>query len=148
LEQRADGTLDDSTPAETACLKGPNFFAGKGIRTLTVRQPWAWAIMQGGKDVENRSQKTSIRGTVAIHAAAAAPADEQIAYLWEKYHLRAPDPLPRGVVLGTVDIIDCVEDSSSKWAEGDSWHWVLGNARPFREPRQAKGALGIWYWNP
>ena len=41
------------------------------MRILTVRQPWAWAIIHGGKDVENRS--TSIagayRGPVAIHAA-------------------------------------------------------------------------------
>ena len=40
------------------------------MRVLTVRQPWAWAIIHGGKDVENRSRNIagSYRGPVAIHA--------------------------------------------------------------------------------
>jgi hypothetical protein len=58
--------------------RGQNVVPGKGIRTLTVRQPWAWAIMQGVKDVENRSQPTRIRGTIALHAAATNPADDAI----------------------------------------------------------------------
>lgn len=40
------------------------------MRAITVRQPWAWAIVHGGKDVENRSRNIagSYRGPVAIHA--------------------------------------------------------------------------------
>lgn len=43
------------------------------VRILTVRQPWAWAIVQGGKDVENRTRNIAgdYRGLVAIHAAQA-----------------------------------------------------------------------------
>ena len=43
------------------------------MRVLTVRQPWAWAIINGGKDVENRVRNVagSYRGPVAIHAGAA-----------------------------------------------------------------------------
>jgi len=39
------------------------------LRILTVRQPWAWAIIHGGKDVENRVRNIagSYRGPVAIH---------------------------------------------------------------------------------
>jgi hypothetical protein len=33
-----------------------------------VQQPWAWAIVHGGKDVENRTQAWSYRGPIAIHA--------------------------------------------------------------------------------
>lgn len=41
------------------------------MRVLTVRQPWAWAIIHGGKDVENRARNLagSYRGPVAIHVA-------------------------------------------------------------------------------
>ncbi len=41
------------------------------MRVLTVRQPWAWAIIHGGKDVENRVRNIagSYRGPVAIHVA-------------------------------------------------------------------------------
>jgi hypothetical protein len=40
------------------------------MRILTVRQPWAWAIIHGGKTVENRTRNIagSYRGPVAIHA--------------------------------------------------------------------------------
>lgn len=40
-------------------------------RILTVRQPWAWAIIHGGKTVENRVRNISgdYRGPVLIHAA-------------------------------------------------------------------------------
>lgn len=40
------------------------------MRILTVRQPWAWAIIHGGKDVENRTRNIAgdYRGPVAIHA--------------------------------------------------------------------------------
>lgn len=43
------------------------------MRILTVRQPWAWAIVHGGKDVENRSRNLAgdYRGPVAIHVAQA-----------------------------------------------------------------------------
>jgi hypothetical protein len=41
------------------------------LRVLTVRQPWAWAIIHGGKDVENRTRNLAgdYRGLIAIHAA-------------------------------------------------------------------------------
>mgnify|MGYP001137357808 FL=1 len=40
------------------------------MRAITVRQPWAWAIVFGQKDVENRSRNIAgrYRGPVAIHA--------------------------------------------------------------------------------
>jgi len=40
------------------------------MRILTVRQPWAWAIIHGGKDVENRVRNLAgdYRGPIAIHA--------------------------------------------------------------------------------
>jgi hypothetical protein len=40
------------------------------VKALTVQQPWAWAIIHGGKDVENRTQAWSYRGPLAIHAGA------------------------------------------------------------------------------
>lgn len=40
------------------------------MKALTVQQPWAWAIVHGGKDVENRTQAWSYRGPLAIHAGA------------------------------------------------------------------------------
>ena len=40
-----------------------------GFKVLTVRQPWAWAILFAGKDIDNRSRSTDYRGPLMIHAA-------------------------------------------------------------------------------
>ena len=46
------------------------------LRVLTVRQPWAWAIIHGQKDVENRVRSLGpYRGPVAIHVAGAYAVD-------------------------------------------------------------------------
>jgi len=40
------------------------------MKALTVRQPWAWAIVFAGKDIENRTWKSKYcyGSTIAIHA--------------------------------------------------------------------------------
>jgi hypothetical protein len=38
------------------------------VKALTVQQPWAWCIVAGGKDVENRTTAWKYRGPLAIHA--------------------------------------------------------------------------------
>lgn len=38
------------------------------MKLLSLRQPWAWAVMHGGKRIENRKWNTNYRGQVAIHA--------------------------------------------------------------------------------
>jgi len=37
------------------------------MRALSIRQPWAWAILHG-KDVENRTWVTRVTGEFLIHA--------------------------------------------------------------------------------
>ena len=39
------------------------------MKALSIRQPWAWLILHGGKDIENRTWATKLRGRVLIHAA-------------------------------------------------------------------------------
>ena len=39
-------------------------------RCLTVKNPWAYLIVRGIKDVENRTWKTNYRGNVFIHTSA------------------------------------------------------------------------------
>ena len=34
---------------------------------LSIRQPWAWLIVNGYKDIENRTWSTRFRGKVLIH---------------------------------------------------------------------------------
>jgi hypothetical protein len=52
------------------------------------------------------------------------------------------------MVIGTVQLIDCIRDSMSDWAAPDCWHLVLAKPRRFKVPIMATGQLGLWYWNP
>ena len=52
--------------------------------------------------------------------------------------------LPRGYLLGTVSLMDCVDRARSPWAEDGAFHWVLTDPKPFRSPVQMPGSLGLW----
>ena len=41
------------------------------MKVLSVRQPWAWLIVAGHKDIENRKWYTNHRGPLLIHASKA-----------------------------------------------------------------------------
>lgn len=86
------------------------------MRVLTVRHPWAWSIIHGGKDVENRTRNIagSYRGPVAIHSSATrfdllSQMDPHRPGVREA--LRAieaagwPD-LDFGAIIGVVDLVD------------------------------------------
>ena len=38
------------------------------MKAISIRQPWAWLIVHGYKDVENRTWATKHRGPILIHA--------------------------------------------------------------------------------
>ena len=82
------------------------------MKILTIRQPWASLIVAGIKDVENRSWLTSYRGRLGIHAGSRVEQDALDAY----GHLLDGD-LPRGALIGSVTLVDCISNSRSKWAE-------------------------------
>ena len=115
------------------------------MKALTIRQPWAWAFFHARpvKDVENRSRNTRHRGPLAIHSAAkCSPAYyEAAAAEIKRITGKRPPPLeelPLGQVLGTVNVVDCVRDSYSPWAQRDMAHWQVENPQPC-EPFPAKG---------
>ena len=49
-------------------------------------------------------------------------------------------------IIGSVEIVDCVQNHSSIWAEKSPsvWNWVLKDAVAFSTPIQAKGKLSFW----
>lgn len=125
------------------------------MKALTVRQPWALAIILDGKDVENRSRPTKYRGQLYIHAGkdwADEGANTVFRIAGVHYSIGS---LIQGMVIGTVDVIDChhaneckdwaeTGSACSEWALADQWHWVLSNPRPLATPFPEKGKLGLW----
>lgn len=112
------------------------------MKALTVRQPWAWLIVIGYKDVENRTWRTAYRGRFLIHAA--QKVDEQAMAKYARLFPlnRHVQLLPRGALIGAVNLVDCVEWCNSPWFTGPVG-WVLEGAEEI-EPIPAKGMLGLW----
>lgn len=127
------------------------------MRMLTVHQPWGWAIMIGGKDVENRSWPTNYRGPLAIHTSqtydATCPRSNVLMETILRFGIGQPAELwpknsPQGHVLGVVDLVDCRRDSNSPWAEPGAWHLVLANPRRLPNPIARSGRQKLWTPDP
>jgi len=129
---------------------------------LSVKNPWGDLICRGFKDIENRSWPTEYRGRLYIHASgdamSLAEARDELGAgaLHAIPELRTwlqrgndQDPaapwLISQAIIGHVDVIDCIQDSSSVWAEEGQYHWVLANAVRFGEPLcDIPGQLRLW----
>jgi hypothetical protein len=119
------------------------------MKALTVKNPWAYCIFHFGKDVENRIWYTSHRGRIFIHVSKK-----------QDYSYPATDIIYNtqldignmgetdGCIIGTVEIVDCVKNHKSKWADKGMWHWVLANPLLLPRPMPTKGRLGLWEYNP
>lgn len=117
------------------------------MKALSIRQPWAHLIIHGGKDIENRSWATSLRGRFLVHAAKGGTwADhfDVLAYC-TRFTLPLPpyrDDLQRGGIIGSVELVDCVRHSQSPWFMGDVG-FVLANPKPLPFV-PCKGRLGFF----
>ncbi len=122
------------------------------MKALTVKQPWAELIMIGLKDVENRSRRTSFRGRFAIHVGLRRADPDDLGLDLMPVRLRKPIQQAwerhghPGQVIGTVELVDCLQDSRSRWAMSGYWHWVLREPKLYTRPVSAKGQLGLWEW--
>lgn len=121
---------------------------------LSVRQPWAWAIIHGGKEIENRSLGSikagrMVPGKICIHAASGMKEDE---YRYAHWRLARhgvacprPDALVRAAIIGTVDVTGIITQSDSEWFGGEAG-LVLENPVAIT-PIPAAGALGYFEWH-
>ncbi|MEX2558995.1 MAG: ASCH domain-containing protein, partial [Pirellulales bacterium] len=107
------------------------------LKALSIRQPWAELILRGHKGIDYRTRPTKIRGRIYIYASLAKPeADEP--GLEEELGCPLVD-LPRGVVIGTVELVDCVE------ADGE-YEWHLGTPQRLGTPlAPAEQPQPVWF---
>src|SRR5690348_7478515 len=114
---------------------------------LTVRQPWASAIFSAGKDVENRPRRTHYRGRLWIHSGQSRAQPDTTRY--ERLGIWLPEePLPRNVILGCVELYDCVEECDSPWAIPGEYHWLLRHPKVLLRPVPHRGTLGFVWRRP
>jgi hypothetical protein len=133
------------------------------VKALSIRQPWAWAIIHAGKDIENRPRRAHFRGRICIHASQHYnERDYQETRKWMLENgLPAPSfPFPAknymdlGGIVGTVEIVGCIDrnEHAVMSQKGTSSPWFFG---PFgyvlRDPQPCelipvKGMLGLFDW--
>lgn len=143
------------------------------MKALSVKHPWADLIALGVKDIENRTWKTSYRGRIYIHVS-----QKSAGRLCDLLNRSQFDALRshRGhkgtryaasAIIGEVDIVDCVINHQSVWAEQTEgairysdgsvfvpdgikpiYNWVLANPVLYDEPIwNVKGKLSLWEFN-
>ena len=140
------------------------------MRTITIKQPYASLIVEGIKDIENRTWNTKFRGRVLIHSSAkgACKRDDYHKLLttrqWEYLGvvpclnmLSSNYNYDNAAIIGSVEIVDCVINHPSIWADKTIggcipnidthiiYNWVLANPILFDNPiRNVKGRLSFW----
>ena len=98
------------------------------MKALSIRQPWAWLIVAGYKDIENRTWPTAYRGRVLVHAGARLADDyDRAEEMCRRMGITIPANLPMGGFVGAVEIIDCVKASASPWFFGP-YGFILAGA--------------------
>lgn len=133
---------------------------------LSVRQPWAWAIIHAGKHLENRSPAAlkhmlgrQRRGRIVIHAAKGMTRDEfesgrdciarAVAFHGKpRVECPRPDELVRGALIGTVEVLGTLGPDGSTspwWAGGHALRLAAPEA--LDEPWPLTGALGYFEWD-
>lgn len=103
------------------------------MKALSIKQPWAWLIVRGLKDIENRQWLTNYRGDILIHASKTY--DDRFDTAWAESIIKADMPPVsffdqlRGGIVGAATITDCVRSHPSPWFFGPQG-FVLDKATP------------------
>lgn len=118
---------------------------------LSIQQPWAWAIIHAGKDVENRTWSTNVRGRFLVHAGRKFDW-EGARWLDARQHIfNFPVPIRdliargeflHGGIIGSIELVDCVQRYHSPWFYGPHG-FVLRDPEP-RPFRAFPGRLGFF----
>lgn len=140
------------------------------MKALSIKQPWASLIAHGIKDIENRTWKTNFRGRIYIHASAKRAGrtitlltTEQCNCIKDNSWSDSKEEVTSAII-GEVDIIDCVINHPSIWAENSEYEqvgpyltykndkpiykWVLANPVLYEKPiLNVKGKLSFWEWH-
>jgi hypothetical protein len=119
------------------------------METISIQQPWAWLILNHGKDLENRSRwHYKHRGRVQIHASKTVDSDtSRFPVQWAhiaSLGIEIPwDSLTTGAIIGEATITGVVTESDSPWFEGPT-AITLSDPVAYADPIPYRGQLGIF----
>ena len=99
------------------------------VTALSIQQPWAWLIVNGYKDIENRNWNIKYRGELHVHVGKKI---EEDGIDWVKFmfpQIVLPSAFDTGGIVGKTTIVDCVTRSNSPWFFG-KYGFVLKKSQP------------------
>ncbi len=120
------------------------------MKALSIRQPWADLILRGRKTIELREWSTAHRGLLVIHAG--QQVENAACHRWGLN----PDSVPRGSLVGTVELVEIMEFDLELWKK--LWHqhlspspgpgkwrgWRVRNPRYLDKPIPCRGLPGLF----
>lgn len=122
------------------------------MKALSIRQPWAWLVVNGYKDIENRTWSTRRRERIWIHASSKTvtkQAYEEFLTECRRHRIKKfpqREDFKTSGIVGSVEIVDCVESSRSSWF-GGPYGFVMKNARKTKF-KPMHGKLNFFEVNP
>lgn len=136
------------------------------MKVISIWQPWASLIIHGHKVIETRGwpapqrligQRIGIAATKTVKAPQlVAAADPVFAAFYAETGLPPLIDLPRGAILGTVTLDECVpinhelvEDITEAerafgWFDPGRFAWRIGCPMAYEFPIGARGMQGLW----
>lgn len=127
------------------------------MKALTIRQPYAWAVARGFKDIENRPSAFTYRGPVMIHAGLQLAshlafydvADLSPVEVPSLSSPNAPVECAFGAVIAVAELVrahpaSVCEGECSPWAQSGKAHLRLANTRILTRPVPAHGNTILW----
>jgi hypothetical protein len=120
------------------------------MRALSVRQPWAELILRGSKTIECRPKPTFVRERIWIYAAEGRARRDTVSTI------TVPDQsaLPRGVLVGSVELIGCRRLSPSDSAAAclpidfDGYAWLIVHPERLSTPLRPTGRPQPEFFTP
>ena len=131
------------------------------MKALSIKQPWASLIAHGIKDIENRTWKCPqkyIGQRILIHVSKKSDDywnyPKEVRTRVDKFIRKVSKSgtdwsgYPSCAIIGSVVIVDCVQNHPSVWADKGCWNWVLKDAILFeKQIKGVKGKLSFWEYN-
>jgi len=126
-------------------------------KALSLKQPWAWLMCAGYKDIENRDwplpNNFKLPQRIYIHSGKKVD-DEGAIWLWENRErlgilgcsnewIEICNTWSQGALIGELDIVGQLKHSSNKWFFG-KYGFLTANPMLYDNPIPCKGKLGFF----
>jgi len=122
------------------------------FKALSFKQPWAWLMCKGFKDIENRDWRTKFRGRIYVHASKSQSDmdKETLAFILKRLSNRQASELMLvysrltfGAIIGEINITGCLDLHHSPWFFG-KYGFTVSEPILYDEPIPCRGKLNFF----